>query len=260
MISVIIPVFNGEGTIRRALDSVYQQTFQDIEIVIVDDGSTDNTKKTIEAFFKNKALSFQYVYQSNQGPSAARNRAASLAKGDYLAFLDADDEWHPNKLELQLQQARALHSGFVAVSYTYETFSYGSTPKIVESQFNDFLVRNRTSTPCVLLSKQLFQEAGGFFEHQRYSEDYSLWLRVSKIEPLYTIIQPPLVRLHKHAYGASGLSSELWMMEKGELSNYKTMQLMGYINRFQFYVYGLWSLLRYGKRVMTRFIKRFGNG
>ncbi len=99
-VSVIIPTYNRADYIVRAINSVLAQTYRNYEIIVVDDGSTDETRALLEPY----ANYVNYVYQDNAGPAAARNKGISLAKGEWLAFLDSDDTWLPNKLEVQLLQ------------------------------------------------------------------------------------------------------------------------------------------------------------
>ena len=100
-ISVIIPTFNYGKYIERAIDSILTQTYQDFEIIVVDDGSTDNTKEIIRS---KKSDKIRYFYQENKGAPAARNKGIVESKGKYIAFLDADDEWLPTKLEKQVDK------------------------------------------------------------------------------------------------------------------------------------------------------------
>ena len=100
MISVIIPTYNRANTIVRSIDSVLNQTYKDIELIVVDDGSTDNTKELVLAINDSR---IRYIYQDNAGACVARNTGIDNAKGEYIAFQDSDDEWVVNKLELQLE-------------------------------------------------------------------------------------------------------------------------------------------------------------
>lgn len=106
MISVLIPVYNSENYIAEAIESVLQQTYQDFEIIVVDDGSTDNTRQMVESFGEK----VQYHYQENSGAGASRNKCVRLSRGEFLAFLDSDDVWSKNKLELQLQEFESDNS------------------------------------------------------------------------------------------------------------------------------------------------------
>lgn len=245
--SVIIPTYNSEKTIIRALCSVNNQTYKNYEIIIVDDGSIDNSKNIIENFFTNKHIKFQYIFQENSGPSVARNNAVIHASGKYLAFLDSDDEWHKEKLQIQYQQITSMNISFLSSKYTLSDFDLISTKQMNSYHFKDFLLKNRTSTPCTVVLKSLFDEVGGFDETLSYSEDYNLWLKISLIEPLY-FFEGELVRLHKQAYGESGLSSHMWEMEKGELYNYKFLYQKKHINLFLYVILVSISLLKYLRR------------
>ena len=97
-VSVIIPTYNRSSVLSRAIDSVLRQSFKDFELIVVDDGSTDNTKELIEKY----SDQITYIYQDNKGVSAARNKGLEHAKGEWIAFLDSDDEWKKKKLEKQI--------------------------------------------------------------------------------------------------------------------------------------------------------------
>ena len=104
MISVIIPYYNSENTIIRALESVVKQTFTDYEVILVDDSSTDSSHSIVDNYMKkHKHVSFKHYCQKNTGPSEARNLGISKSDADYIAFLDSDDSWVENKLEIQIK-------------------------------------------------------------------------------------------------------------------------------------------------------------
>lgn len=248
--SVIIPCYNAELTVVRALKSVINQSYKDFEIVIVDDGSKDNTKDCIKEYLENKNIEYKYIYQENKGPSSARNNAVKNSNGKYLAFLDSDDEWHLDKLKIQYESILNLNTKFLSCNYQMGVFKNIDIEGIKKYTFNDFLISNRTSTPCTVIEKKLFEEVGGFDETMIYSEDYNLWLKVILVEPLYKISQP-LVLLHKKPYGDAGLSSNLWKMEKGELYNYKLFFNNKKINFMRFIFVSTLSLLKFIKRLVV---------
>ena len=103
LVTCIVPVFNGERFLAEALDSILKQSYRPIEIIVVDDGSTDGTAGIVASYGKQ----VRYVHQANAGPGAARNLGLSLAQGTFIAFLDADDVWHPDKLTLQMASFEA---------------------------------------------------------------------------------------------------------------------------------------------------------
>ena len=247
--SVIIPCYNAEHTIIRALKSVVNQSYKDFEIIIVDDGSTDNTKHCIEKYLNNKNIRHKYIYQKNKGPSSARNNAIKNSNGKYLAFLDSDDEWHLDKLIIQYESIVNLNARFISCDYQIDAFKENSIRNIKKYVFNDFLISNKTSTPCTVIDKELFEKVGGFDETMSYSEDYNLWLKVTLIEPLYKTNQP-LVLLHKKPYGEAGLSSKLWAMEKGELHNYTYFYRNKDINIFLYLFIICFSILKYFRRLI----------
>jgi glycosyltransferase involved in cell wall biosynthesis len=113
LITCIIPVFNGERYLREALDSVFAQTYRSLDVVLVDDGSTDNTA-AIAATYDDRV---RYVHQNNLGPPAARNMGIRAARGEFIAFLDADDLWHPEKLERQIARFQARPELGYCVTY-----------------------------------------------------------------------------------------------------------------------------------------------
>lgn len=255
--SVIIPCYNCEATISRALLSVATQTFHDFEIILVDDGSEDATCKVIKEFFQDKNhLSYHYIYQQNRGAGTARNIAVQHAQGDFLAFLDADDEWREDKLEIQYAFIQQHQAKFLSTSYTFDSFTQEKDLLVKQYDFKDFLFSNRTSTPCTVVEKKLFNEVGGFLDGQRYSEDYYLWLKISKKESLFFMVKPSLTRLHKRAYGESGLSSKMWEMEKGELANYSFCFQNGLITYAQYLFFIGFSLGKYGLRVIKNYIQQ----
>jgi glycosyltransferase involved in cell wall biosynthesis len=113
LISCIVPVFNGERYLRQALDSIFAQTYRPLEVVVVDDGSTDATAVVVASFGDR----LRYLRQDNQGPPVARNLGIRAAKGEYVAFLDADDLWHPEKLQRQIKRFEARPELGYCVTY-----------------------------------------------------------------------------------------------------------------------------------------------
>ena len=180
-VSVVIPCFNSAATIERALRSVEHQTTKPHEVLIVDDASSDNTVSIIEQYARTSSLNIRVIKQSvNGGPSVARNAAWNVATSEFIAFLDADDQWHPQKLELQLSAMLAsptcvmsFHDHLFGSSEKYETLPF--TPTTSQATLRNYLLRNRSATPTVMLRTALSER---FTSTKRYAEDYLLWMTI----------------------------------------------------------------------------------
>lgn len=256
MISVIIPTYNSSKTILRAIESVLQQTYDDFEVIIIDDGSTDDTKKLINTYVNDSRVF--YTFQTNKGPSSARNKGVNLSKANYIAFLDADDEWHKDKLKIQMDTIINKNLNFIGSTYQYEVFdNYINDIKLNKYSFNSLLLKTRFSTPGVLMAKKLFIEIGGFDENLKYAEDNDLWLRIATNYDLYIIELPKLVRLHKSAYGSSGLSSNMYAMFKGELSVLEKLYKNTKITFIKYQVIKFFLLIKFIRRFLILWIQRF---
>lgn len=222
-VSVIIPCYNSSKTIKRAITSVINQTHKNTEIICIDDGSSDDTVNILNTLSQSIANLTILINDKNRGPSYSRNKGVLHSNGDFIAFLDSDDYWHHQKLEYQMVIMHQNNWNFIGaitkvkLNTTYNIHLQDLTCKKVT--FTQLLFRNYFSTPTVLMSKELFKD---FNENQKYSEDYKLWLDIlkSKNTRAGIILHPHLVGLDKFAYGVSGLSSNLWQMEKYELKNY----------------------------------------
>ena len=179
-ISVVIPTYNRKNLVLRSIMSVLDQTYAPYEIIIIDDGSTDDTKAIIPIHSKIK-----YFYQDNAGVSTARNRGVFQALGDWIAFLDSDDEWNKNKLLLQVEYLKENPS--CQFLHTNESWFRNNTrvnkiKKHIKGGGNQFipsLSQCLISPSTVLLKKDLFIELGGFREDFEVCEDYDLWLKVT---------------------------------------------------------------------------------
>lgn len=202
LVSVVIPTYNREATIMRALDSVLAQTYADIEVIIVDDASTDSTVQLVNGCEDGRVRLIRM--SENGGANAARNAGIRAAKGEYVAFQDSDDEWLENKLERQM--AHMLKSGAVASFCPYISFYNGQT-RIVPEQNEDreqcgrdvmTLLRkyNVVSTPTLLVRADVFSEIGLFDEEIERLQDYEFVIRLVKRFPI-DYIDEPLVRQYR---------------------------------------------------------------
>ena len=199
-VSVIIPTFNRAHTLCRAVNSVLNQTFRDLEVIIVDDDSKDNTEEILRKFNDPRVV---YVkHKSNRGAGAARNTGIKNAEGKYIAFLDSDDEWLPVKLEKQLKKIEQANN---RVGLVYTGFSVLSengrkildwTPKIEGKVFDRLLEGNYLgTTSTVLLRRECFDEVGFFDESLKSCQDWDMWIRVAK-KYEFRCIPEPLVKYY----------------------------------------------------------------
>lgn len=215
-VSVIIPLFNKAPFIGRALESIAAQTFTDFELIVVDDGSTDDGARIVEQFSDSR---IRLIRQHNAGPGAARNRALAEAKGDYVAFLDADDEWLPEFLSNSVRLLDGESNAAVTVSGYFEFPASVSREQMWRTRgLCDGLVKLQATTdpklavallaymtPCTTLARaDVLRNLGGFYErdHCVYGEDAHLWLKVLLNESVI-INLTPLARIHFEASGAT---------------------------------------------------------
>ena len=192
-ISVIIPAYNAAAFVREAIDSVLAQTHPDVEVIVVDDSSTDDTPAILSSYGDR----IRVHRQPNGGVSAARNRGASMSSGEWIAFLDADDVWTPDKLERQLASATT------PISYT-NRYNFGlrgdlpedqseATPLLDGDIFVALMLRgNFVTTSSVMIRRALFLDLGGFARSPRVCEDWDLWLRVAARHE-FGVVANPLV-------------------------------------------------------------------
>jgi glycosyltransferase involved in cell wall biosynthesis len=181
IVSVIIIVFNGAQYIRGAIESVFNQTFKDWEIVIVDDGSTDNTKSVLEPWIKEGRI--RYLYQQNKGPSGAYNTGVRLAKGKFVKFLDCDDSLYPKQLEIQVNHLQNKPEEVVSVT-DFEFEFDGQKRKNgnlwlenQDRQLAQFIKDNPCPGHTILISRNLIERSGGYDEELFSYEDSDLWVR-----------------------------------------------------------------------------------
>jgi glycosyltransferase involved in cell wall biosynthesis len=184
-ISIIMPTYNSALTIGHAIESALAQTLSPAEIIIVDDGSVDDTQTHLARYAANRTII--YVHQRNRGVSAARNTGLQRATGQLIAFLDADDVWHPAKLALQV---RALEANPDLGMLGTETFCWPGpvptpdldAPTLREITWSDLVVKNHFTTSSILVRRAVLESVGPtFFDTELHGpEDYDLWLRIAE--------------------------------------------------------------------------------
>jgi glycosyltransferase involved in cell wall biosynthesis len=181
-LSVIIPTFNRAHLLSKAIKSVLDQTYKDFEIFVIDDCSTDKTSDVVKSF-KNKKIKY-LVHKENQGGSAARNTGIKAAKGDFITFLDDDDELFPRKFEKQITKFHNLSEDFGVVYSGYciikSKKKWQFYPEYRKEVYSVLLKRNILGSSTPMVRKNCFKIAGLFDENLPSCQDWDMWIRLSK--------------------------------------------------------------------------------
>lgn len=186
LVSVVIPTFNRSRFIAEATASALNQTYHNIEVIVVDDGSTDDTREVLLAKFSADAR-FRYIYQTNQERASARNLGIRVARGDFIAFLDSDDLWAPTKIASQIEAFIEQPDAAMVVTWWKMFDESGTTtviqcPALQDVQLPDFDLRqatcNRIGSSTPLIRSEKLREGKGFSHHLIPFEDWSLWARI----------------------------------------------------------------------------------
>lgn len=194
----MIPTFNRQKWVGAAIESVLSQSFKPAEVIVVDDGSSDDT----EALVRNYPV--EYVRQANRGPSAARNHGVKLSTGNWLAFLDSDDQWLPSKLEQQIMGLEQQRE--VSLVYTGERWIRNGKrvnpckhhQKHSGWIYPECLKLCLISPSSVMMRRELFLEMGGFEESYWTAEDYDLWLKITSRYPVLFLDEELIIKYGGH--------------------------------------------------------------
>lgn len=219
VISVIIPAYNYGRYLSEAIESVFAQTFTDFELIIVDDGSTDDTAAVVREYLSDPRVC--YIYQKNRGPSAARNTGIRLARGKYIALLDGDDVWMPLKLKKQIQlfeEAEDVVLIYCMVEHIDEIGNkllHISWPHKMGATYKDLMYMPWVvgSSSSVLIKKSTFDEVGVFDESMTSVEDTDMWIRILRHHKC-AYVNEVLVKIRKHLRSSQ---TDLKRMEKNNL-------------------------------------------
>ena len=266
-VSVIIPVYNSDNTINRTVESVVLQTVRPKEIIIVDDFSSSENIRDILVEIRKKyidRIKIKLLFlEKNVGAGSARNAGWEIATGKYIAFLDSDDVWHPQKLEIQYnfmiqnQEIFLSTHGMTVINdktkSEYFNKDYISCEQeVIQMNPKRLLFKHYSDgTPCVMIKNNVRYR---FLEGKRYSEDYLLWLEIL-FENKGAFINKNLSAAFKNLYGAGGLSANLLALEKGELETFAVLRGKGYISGFLFVLCKSFSLIKYFRRVMICYLR-----
>ncbi len=215
-VSVIIPTYNYGHFIKEAIMSVLSQSYSDLEVIVVDDGSTDETSSIISSV---KDSRISYIYQENQGLASARNSGIEIASGEYIGFLDADDIWMPNKLELQLSRFKKrsdvglIYTGYEVIddsgTYIVTRKAHKSEGDLISQLILGNIVSGSATTS--LVRRKCFDKAGLFDKTLLSCEDWDMWLRIAQFAD-FDCIDQPLAKIRLHG---SNITCDPGQMEKG---------------------------------------------
>lgn len=201
-VSVIIPTYNYARYINQAIRSVLSQSFHDLEIIIVDDGSIDGTKDVVSTF---KDSRITYIYQNNRGISSARNIGIGFSSGEYIGFLDADDLWMPEKLEIQLSLFKTkpsiglIYTGYIVIDEAGTCIAIRIAQPIEGDLVSQLILGNIVSGSATtsLVRRACFDQVGLLDENLTSCEDWDMWLRIARISD-FACIEQPLAKIRLH--------------------------------------------------------------
>jgi glycosyltransferase involved in cell wall biosynthesis len=208
-VSVVIPAYNYARYLPAAMESVLAQTHLALELIVVDDGSTDDTRDVVAAFTDPR---IRYVRQANAGLSAARNTGIREARFDFIGFLDADDRWEPDLLARVMQRFSQLPPNFAAIATGCARMD-GTGAMLPAGRFHfertgeltarDFCTRNRPLSSSVVVRKSAFTTCGTFDTSLRSSEDRDMWIRITGSGHRFDFIAEPLAVIRRHGANMS---------------------------------------------------------
>jgi len=259
-VSVIIPCFRCADTIRRALDSIMLQTLLPEEIILVDDFSNDQNEtiavlESLRNLYSKTNIKIVKL-DKNSGPGSARNAGWQQASQPYLAFLDADDSWHPKKLKIQYQwmieHPDAVLSGHQSLKITAQQILPTLPDNFVVTRVNKYslLFSNRFPTRSVMLKRDV---SFRFVPEKRYAEDYLLWLTIVFNGQSAWFLNSTMTYSYKEDFGESGLTGDLWKTQLGVLDTYQQIYNSGFISMVVFILVSSLSLCKYLRRlIITR--------
>src|ERR1043165_833378 len=221
LVSVIIPAYNAGKYIAESIQSVIAQTYTDWELIVVDDGSTDDTASVVQAFVRRESR-VKYFFQENGRLGKARNTGIRNSQGNLIAFLDSDDLWIESKLELQMRALREHNADLVYCNaYVFtdedpldETKTLQSSMGTFSGQafFDSLVVQNQIPVLTVLVKKTALESAGLFEEAKPYHgcEDYDLWLKLAKAGFVFHGMPAVLARYRRHAAAMTAVQSNIF--------------------------------------------------
>jgi glycosyltransferase involved in cell wall biosynthesis len=264
-VSTVIPCFQCVRTLARAVASVAGQTVLPQELILVDDGSGDETRSLmtqLQSSYKPGWIRL-VLLDANAGAASARNAGWDEARGDYVAFLDADDAWHPRKIELQYKFMNS-HPGVAVSGHGHrQVNALPDTPTEIDGvNFENIspmyvVLKNPFVTPSFMVRRCLENR---FLSGRRFMEDHFFLMEVSAAGLKLAKADTQLAYIFKPIFGESGLSADLMRMQRSELENYSLMQRAGHLSVGSMLVLKGYSWLKFYRRVALVKIRHLING
>ncbi len=261
-VSAVIPCFRCADTIGRAVGSIAAQTLRPAEVILVDDGGGDGTLEALHALAAAHPQGWIKVLAQprNCGAADARNAGWATATQPYLAFLDADDAWHRRKIELQFGYM-AAHPEVALCAHRHDILDTGEVPERPIGEVSaervsklSLLLSNNFFAPTMMMLKRELPQR--FLSGRRHVDDHLLWLQIVCAGYSFVRLSAKLAYTYKRPFGESGLSGQLWAMEKSELANYRILRSEGCIGAVAALALSAWSLAKFVRRLALVGLRR----
>jgi glycosyltransferase involved in cell wall biosynthesis len=264
-VSVVIPCYKCSDTVNRTVDSVLAQTLPPTEIILVDDYSGDNTSKVLldlqsqHGHDRIKVIALN----SNGGPAVARNTGWDAATSDYVAFLDADDGWHPEKVNIHYSWM-VRNPDLVISSSLCKVCALNEQAEAYQFRFNSQALPYKFITKRQVLYANSFITSGIMVKRninirlnssKRYSEDALLWIDIVLNGGKAAVLMLPLVYRYRPFFSKGGAGGNLWKMEVGELDNFRLIWQAGQIDSLEMFTASTWSFAKYIRRACLRAVR-----
>lgn len=257
LISVIIPLYNAKDTILSTINSVIEQTYKEpIEIIVVNDGSTDGCEKLVEKLIEQNSTNriIKLINKPNGGVSSARNRGIKEASGEWIALLDSDDIWLPEKLEKQFVEIEKNPDiKFIGTNRNNEVYPFfgKSNQKLFMLNAREIILKWYPHTSTVIIKKEILKDISLYDEERTHAEDGDFFLRIAQSCNIY-ILNQNLVYTggEKRSFGESGLSANMPKMYQGEILALNGAKKRKQINIVEYLGLYLWLSMKYYRRIL----------
>lgn len=257
-VTVIIPAYNAEKTIEKAIQSIFSQTCQVEKIIVIDDGSTDNTLNIVKSLSENARNQKDFpqldvIAIQNSGVSHARNIGIKASATMYTAFLDSDDAWHKEKIEKQMKAFENYPDATLVSTSSTVKKHFSNKTKIIS--FTHLLMRNHVITSSAI-SKTETLKLFLFDEELKRAEDYNLWLKLATKGQLIFIDEELVFFADKRTFGQSGLSKDFHALSRDELRGFIKLKKSHTINVFQFLFAFSMSCIKYLRKCIIVYLSK----